>query len=133
MGLGGVEIDRVSFLQHHRLTTNVELHLSFEHHVELLSWMGVLIDGMSFWLGLDSHDEHIGLVTYESTNQRLVFVSLRALDGHALSFSSHVVRLHVGCLCKDQFLCRYTILTGNLHQVRDGDIQLALLDFLILL
>ena len=38
----------------------------------------------------------------------------------------------MGCLGKDELFGRYAILAGNLHQVRDGDVQLALFYFLIL-
>ena len=87
---------------------------------------------MSAGLRLDGDDKYIGLVVHETAHEALVLVSLRTLNAHALALTSYKVRLHVGRLSKDQFFCRDPILMGNLHEVGDGNIQLAGLYLLIL-
>ena len=91
MGLGGVEINAVALFQDDGLAGDVQLHLAFQHHVELLAGVGVLIDGPGSRLGFNGDDEHVGLVVHETTHQRLVLVGLGAFDGQSLSFAGHIV------------------------------------------
>ena len=104
MGLGGVEVDAVTFFEHDGLTSDIQLHRPFENEVELLSGMGVLIDGASSGLGLYCDDEHVCLVVNKTTHQTLILIGLGTLYRHTLSLAHYEVRLHVGRLGKDEFL-----------------------------
>ena len=89
--LAGVEIDAIALFQNDGLTTDVQLHSAFEHEVELLTGVRVLVDGASTWLRLYSNNKYIGLVVDETAHQRLVLISFSTLDGHALSLACHIV------------------------------------------
>jgi hypothetical protein len=57
-----VKVDAVTLFEHYGLATDVKFHLSLKNKVELLPFMGVLVDGMGVGLRLDSNDKHICLM-----------------------------------------------------------------------
>ena len=88
---------------------------------------------MCLWLRFDSDDEHLGLPVCKTTCKTLILISFGAFHTHALPLSHYRIRAHVRFFVKHQGIGTHTIFLGNLHQVRDGDVQFSTFDEFVLL
>ena len=85
--LCGIEVDAVAFVQGEHFLTDGQLHSTFEHHVKLLTAVGIHLLGGIGCLGFHSDDEGISLPATEATGQTLIVIGLTTLHMQSLSLT----------------------------------------------
>lgn len=69
VGQFGVEVQAVALVQYQVFAVDADEHAAFEHEVEFLSGMAVVVQRLVVGLGFYGYDEGVGRAVHESGSQ----------------------------------------------------------------
>ena len=92
MWLIGIEVYAVTFAQYQLFVADLQQHPSLQHHVELLTRMGIETHGLL--VGMDRHDKRISPTSDKTGRQRLISICFGTFHRHPFPTTGYEVGTH---------------------------------------